>query len=325
MAAESADQLVEEETKKEVKRKPLVKKANRPVKKPATTADTENTSENATKSDEKELDSPKKPTKRDVPKPWLKKKKAAAAAKPLDDVPIEIKAAENTVPIEEDPMPIPPAKGYNLDFLDNLDDPNFNPFATKTNIVDDVSKATPEKAKTPPKVVEDLPIREATPEKSSNISNVSESKSPQPIKESSFSIEKSADPSEEPSLSIEKPKETTLMDTEDLLTNPTSEQSTLTSNELPSAFETFEPTEKLSDNANTLDINEAESQSTSTKPFCLDLNEPENDQELFQDAKILDESVMAAGNLSLGMELAAAATDNPSTLTDDDLPGMIIL
>merc|ERR1719474_2230588 len=35
---------------------------------------------------------------------------------------------------EEEDLPVPPAKGYNLDFLDNLDDPNFNPFETKTAI-----------------------------------------------------------------------------------------------------------------------------------------------------------------------------------------------
>ncbi|XP_064104455.1 transforming acidic coiled-coil-containing protein 3-like isoform X2 [Macrobrachium nipponense] len=32
---------------------------------------------------------------------------------------------------EPEELPLPPSKGYNLDFLDNLDDPNFNPFATK--------------------------------------------------------------------------------------------------------------------------------------------------------------------------------------------------
>ena len=37
---------------------------------------------------------------------------------------------------EEAELPIPKPKGaYNLDFLDNLDDPNFNPFETKSNIV----------------------------------------------------------------------------------------------------------------------------------------------------------------------------------------------
>ena len=33
-----------------------------------------------------------------------------------------------------DDLPLP-KKGYNLDFLDNLDDPNFNPFETKSKVV----------------------------------------------------------------------------------------------------------------------------------------------------------------------------------------------
>ena len=40
-------------------------------------------------------------------------------------------------PIVEVSSPIPVSKGYNLDFLDNLDDPNFNPFATKASVVND--------------------------------------------------------------------------------------------------------------------------------------------------------------------------------------------
>merc|ERR1712042_38418 len=37
-----------------------------------------------------------------------------------------------STPIEEDI--VLPSKGYNLDFLDNLDDPNFNHFETKTAV-----------------------------------------------------------------------------------------------------------------------------------------------------------------------------------------------
>ena len=33
-------------------------------------------------------------------------------------------------------MELPMKGGYNLDFLDNLDDPNFNPFETKTKVVE---------------------------------------------------------------------------------------------------------------------------------------------------------------------------------------------
>ena len=43
---------------------------------------------------------------------------------------------------EADDSPLPPAKGYNLDFLDNLDDPNFNPFETKTAIKDNFGTST---------------------------------------------------------------------------------------------------------------------------------------------------------------------------------------
>jgi len=42
--------------------------------------------------------------------------------------------AEATPLPEDDDAPLPPAKGYNLDFLSNLDDPNFNPFETKTAV-----------------------------------------------------------------------------------------------------------------------------------------------------------------------------------------------
>ena len=37
-------------------------------------------------------------------------------------------------PPKEEPLPPAPKGAYNLDFLDNLDDPNFNPFETKTKV-----------------------------------------------------------------------------------------------------------------------------------------------------------------------------------------------
>merc|ERR1719210_938880 len=42
---------------------------------------------------------------------------------------------------EEEPVKVP-SKGYNLDFLDNLDDPNFNPFETKSSIVNKFDEPT---------------------------------------------------------------------------------------------------------------------------------------------------------------------------------------
>ena len=97
--------------------------------------------------------------KKEVPKPWLKKKKK----------PVPKPASEPTESLE-DPIPAP-AKGYNLDFLDNMDDPNFNPFVTKTNVVDDVNKnnlteSSPAKLTKSPisKLKESLIKRESTVE-----------------------------------------------------------------------------------------------------------------------------------------------------------------
>ncbi|XP_037778110.1 lisH domain-containing protein C1711.05-like isoform X3 [Penaeus monodon] len=45
-------------------------------------------------------------------------------------------------------IPIPPKKAYNLDFLDNLEDPNFNPFATKT-VVRNTPPPSPEPNRKP--------------------------------------------------------------------------------------------------------------------------------------------------------------------------------
>ena len=45
----------------------------------------------------------------------------------------------NDASFQEMEQPIPSGQvkgGYNLDFLDNLDDPNFNPFETKTKVVE---------------------------------------------------------------------------------------------------------------------------------------------------------------------------------------------
>ncbi|CAL4073647.1 unnamed protein product, partial [Meganyctiphanes norvegica] len=60
---------------------------------------------------------------------------------PVDDTflppPTEIKGEELPSPpglIDPDDIPIPKSKGYNLDFLENLDDPNYNPFETKTGV-----------------------------------------------------------------------------------------------------------------------------------------------------------------------------------------------
>merc|ERR1712142_607248 len=48
------------------------------------------------------------------------------------------KISEDTSQLSEDAIPVP-SKNYNLDFLEKMDDPNFDPFSTKTKVVDDVS------------------------------------------------------------------------------------------------------------------------------------------------------------------------------------------
>ena len=40
--------------------------------------------------------------------------------------------------MSEEDVPLP-SKGYDLSFLDNLDDPNFNPFQTKSSVIEDFS------------------------------------------------------------------------------------------------------------------------------------------------------------------------------------------
>ena len=62
-----------------------------------------------------------KPKKKVLPpKPWLKKKRKNPSKTTTDEAPAPA-----------------PASGYNLDFLDKLEDPNFNPFATKSTVVND--------------------------------------------------------------------------------------------------------------------------------------------------------------------------------------------
>jgi len=59
---------------------------------------------------------------------------------------------------EDEPLPPAPKGAYNLDFLDNLDDPNFNPFETKTKVENKFET----KSDSPPKVekVETSPVEE---------------------------------------------------------------------------------------------------------------------------------------------------------------------
>merc|ERR1739838_685096 len=76
-----------------------------------------------------------KPNKEVPPKPWLKKTKKPAVKPAKEEAPEDETKTEEEVRV--------PSKGYNLDILDNLDDPNFNPFETKTAVVDKFYDSTP--------------------------------------------------------------------------------------------------------------------------------------------------------------------------------------
>nr|XP_045616339.1 protein P200-like isoform X2 [Procambarus clarkii] len=96
-------------------------------------------------------------------KPQLKQKRSPTAKAPPESKPIEKnnnRLEEKTVSepetkFDQEEIPIPPSKGYNLDFLDNLDDPNFNPFATKCAVSNSPPKEdlalTEDKSKDKPK------------------------------------------------------------------------------------------------------------------------------------------------------------------------------
>ncbi|XP_042891226.1 transforming acidic coiled-coil-containing protein 3-like isoform X5 [Penaeus japonicus] len=74
--------------------------------------------------------------KRPQPKPRVKK-----SVEKNNNTVINNNITETEVKSEpEEELPIPPSKGYNLDFLDKLDDPNFNPFTTKASITNSPPK-----------------------------------------------------------------------------------------------------------------------------------------------------------------------------------------
>jgi len=117
------------------------------------------------KSEEKKP-APPKARKAAVKKPWEKKGMKAVKKTPMPPKPVE------EDPKSDDDAPPPPVKAYNLDFLDKLDDPNFNPFETKTAIVDkfgdevgsEASMAVPEVTAKPklekPMKTEEPPVKD---------------------------------------------------------------------------------------------------------------------------------------------------------------------
>merc|ERR1712223_2227563 len=93
--------------------------------------------ENKTEPNGDKVEEPEKPVKKPaVKKPWLKRPalKKKQPPPPAESDPVK----------EEEDGPVPAAKGYNLDFLDKMDDPNFNPFETKTAVIEKFDSSAPQ-------------------------------------------------------------------------------------------------------------------------------------------------------------------------------------
>lgn len=90
--------------------------------------------------EEKKVEKVKKPLPK---KPWLNKMKK----KPVPPVEPPVEAEQATE--SEDVIPVP-SKGYNMDFLDQLDDPNYNPFETKTAVKNNFDASDPNSSQEQP-------------------------------------------------------------------------------------------------------------------------------------------------------------------------------
>merc|ERR1719490_377758 len=105
----------------------------------------------------------KKPLAR---KPLLRK----PVKKPIE--PVEEKAKEASQD-GEDNLPAVPKKSYNMDFLDQLDDPNFNPFETKTAVKAQFDTSAP---------VDELPTQAVEQVSNEKVTESVESKAEEPEK-----------------------------------------------------------------------------------------------------------------------------------------------
>ena len=84
-------------------------------------------------------------------------------------------AFNTTFPAED--IPIVPKKSYNLDFLDNLDDPNFNPFSSKSAVANTPPPSPPPGAKLPPlkPAIKKKQIKSTPPSSTSSAPNLEKS------------------------------------------------------------------------------------------------------------------------------------------------------
>eukprot|EP00092_Neocalanus_flemingeri_P035827 GFUD01039007.1.p1 GENE.GFUD01039007.1~~GFUD01039007.1.p1 ORF type:complete len:2150 (+),score=757.42 GFUD01039007.1:317-6766(+) len=104
--------------------------------------------------EEQKVEKVKKPQPK---KPWLNKMKKKTAPPAVTETSME----------NEEAIPVP-SKGYNMDFLDQLDDPNFNPFETKTAVVDKFDDSKP---------VSETITEEPIPENENKVKNIKENMS----------------------------------------------------------------------------------------------------------------------------------------------------
>merc|ERR1712106_555494 len=82
---------------------------------------------------------------------------------------------KDTVMESDEDLPVVPAKGYNLDFLDQLDDPNFNPFETKTAVKNQFEASEYVQEST------ESNVKNSVGETNSAVSNTSEEKTPKEV------------------------------------------------------------------------------------------------------------------------------------------------
>eukprot|EP00092_Neocalanus_flemingeri_P000503 GFUD01000534.1.p1 GENE.GFUD01000534.1~~GFUD01000534.1.p1 ORF type:complete len:772 (-),score=285.04 GFUD01000534.1:166-2481(-) len=112
--------------------------------------------------EEQKVEKVKKPQPK---KPWLNKMKKKAAPPAETETSMD---SEEVIPV--------PSKGYNMDFLDQLDDPNFNPFETKTAVVDKFDDSKP---------VSETIMGASTPENENEDNGTTEVSKPEEKKEKS--------------------------------------------------------------------------------------------------------------------------------------------
>ena len=104
-----------------------------------------------------ELNTAMEPPKRAPPKLGQRRPPAKKKAPPKKAQPPKPATPPAADAEDDEPLPPPPKGAYNLDFLDNLDDPNFDPFATKTKVENKFDEPKVEAKQPEPEVPKEQP------------------------------------------------------------------------------------------------------------------------------------------------------------------------